>query len=97
MDVQGCKVFEKGLKIAAEHIRWSQVAWHQENILLMEFKPDFFQGLTSNSHVHSNNSIHDLKKNNKCSMRNYSCEILESSQEILEIKNQEILMSHDSY
>lgn len=30
-------------------------------------------------------------------MRNYSCEILESSQEILEIKNQEILMSHDSY
>lgn len=58
------KVFERSLKIAAECTRRSQVAGHQENIFQMEFKPDFFQGLISNSHVHLNHSIHDLKKNN---------------------------------
>lgn len=55
-------VFERSLKIAAEYTRRSQVAGHQENIFQMEFKPDFFQGLISNSHVHLNHSIHDLKK-----------------------------------
>lgn len=50
------------VKIRAEYTRTSQVAGHQQNIFHMEFKPDFFQGLISNSHVHLNHSIHDCKK-----------------------------------